>query len=47
MKALKFFYTLAKILFCTAIEIAAIVLFAVGIVISSFYLASFIWPDKF
>lgn len=47
MRALKFTWQLTKILLKIAVEVAAIVFFAVGVVITAFYIMSIIQPDKF
>lgn len=47
MKALKFIWELTKIVFLKGLEIAAIVLFAVGVIVTSFYIAHLIDPTKF
>lgn len=47
MKALKFTWQLTKILLKLTIDIAAIVFFAVGVVVTAFYIMSILQPDKF
>ena len=47
MKALKFIWELTKIVFTKGLEIAAIVLFAVGVIVTAFYIAHLIDPTKF
>lgn len=47
MKALKFIWELTKIIFLKTLEISAIVLFAVGVIVTAFYIAHLIDPAKF
>lgn len=47
MKGIKFTWQLTKILLKLALDIAAIVFFAVGVVVTAFYIMSILQPDKF